>query len=99
LGADPLFRQLCRGQESFRARLTPKPWRMGLANPPDRYPWDTPVKESEYRSWEQRYTGVLAGFAVCELVNEYGPAPQDPVIARLLRLHDEHVLNPGQPLA
>ncbi|MEM1059929.1 MAG: hypothetical protein AAGK14_11830, partial [Verrucomicrobiota bacterium] len=46
LGADPLFRQLCRGQESFRARLTPKPWRMGLANPPDRYPWDTPVKES-----------------------------------------------------
>lgn len=28
LGADPLYQSLCRTQNSFRARLTPKSWRM-----------------------------------------------------------------------
>ena len=28
LGADPLYRVLCRAQACFRARLTPKPWRV-----------------------------------------------------------------------
>ncbi len=27
LGADPLYRQLCKTQKCFRARLTPKYWR------------------------------------------------------------------------
>src|SRR5579863_4182705 len=31
--ADPLYARLCRMQESFRARLTPKPWRCGLPIP------------------------------------------------------------------
>jgi len=29
LGCDPLYVRLCRAQQSFRARLTPKPWRCG----------------------------------------------------------------------
>lgn len=29
LGTDPLYQNLCRTQNSFRARLTPKSWRMG----------------------------------------------------------------------
>jgi hypothetical protein len=29
LGADPLYRKLCKTQKCFRARLTPKPWRCG----------------------------------------------------------------------
>ena len=33
LGADPLYRVLCRVQKCFRARLTPKPWRcVGSSN-------------------------------------------------------------------
>ena len=30
LGADPLYRQLCKTQKCYRARLTPKPWRCGI---------------------------------------------------------------------
>src|SRR6266545_1040788 len=33
-GADPAFVLLCRVQKSFRARLTPKPWRCGAGRPP-----------------------------------------------------------------
>ena len=29
LGSDPMYIRLCKAQESFRARLTPKPWRCG----------------------------------------------------------------------
>lgn len=39
LGADPRYVRLCRTQASFRARLTPKPWRCGLPRPPGRWPW------------------------------------------------------------
>ena len=34
LGADPLYRKLCKAQKCFRARLTPKPWRCGLRRSP-----------------------------------------------------------------
>lgn len=34
LGADPLYRKLCRTQKCFRARLTPKPWRIGIRSKP-----------------------------------------------------------------
>jgi hypothetical protein len=30
LFADPKYRNLCRFQETYRARLTPKPWRLGI---------------------------------------------------------------------
>ncbi|KAG1246597.1 hypothetical protein G6F68_014572 [Rhizopus microsporus] len=30
LGADTLYARMCRLQHCFRARLTPKPWRVGL---------------------------------------------------------------------
>ena len=38
LGADPAFVQLCRAQKTFRARLTPKPWRCGLQAPSSDFP-------------------------------------------------------------
>lgn len=99
LGADPLYCKLCRGQESFRARLTPKPWRAGYANPPHRFPWASEMQQKQQRSWEGAYTKVRANFAVCELVEEFGRGPTEPLIARLLKLHDDYVLNPGKPLA
>ncbi len=34
LGCDPLYVRLCRAQQSFRARLTPKPWRCGIVGAP-----------------------------------------------------------------
>lgn len=36
-GADSHYVQLCRAQKSFRARLSPKPWRCDSGQPPSQY--------------------------------------------------------------
>ena len=40
LGVDERYARLCASQGTFRARLTPKPWRIGISNPPARFPKD-----------------------------------------------------------
>lgn len=90
LGSDPLYMRLCRQQESFRARLTPKPWRCGADMPPFRYPFESPQAEGRYRQWQANYTQTTASYAVCRLVATYGnPQPHrdlEPIIA----LHDRY---------
>ena len=47
VGSDPLYLRLCRSQKSFRARLTPKPWRCGHHAPSERWPFlDTKTEKS-----------------------------------------------------
>ena len=47
--SDPLYIRLCRMQECFRARLTPKPWRCGYSKRYLEYPFETP-REQEPRA-------------------------------------------------
>ena len=55
LGSDPLYVTLCRGQECFRARLSPKPWRCEMPTPAIRFPWPDDAAEQEYRQWVAAY--------------------------------------------
>ena len=57
LGADPAFLHLCRIQGSFRARLTPKPWRCGQANPPGSFPRE-PEAQAAFAEWLAQYQRV-----------------------------------------
>src|SRR5262249_7835846 len=50
LGCDPNYMILCRAQKSFRARLTPKPWRCGVRKPPGRFPWQSQSEEQAMRA-------------------------------------------------
>jgi hypothetical protein len=88
LESDPLYIRLCQRQECFRARLTPKPWRCGIQNPPSRYPWETPGEESEYRRWEDRYQLAASRYTTCKLVREIGAGRIHPDVERILSLHD-----------
>ncbi len=90
LQSDPLYIRLCRHQESFRARLSPKPWRMRLEKPPSRYPWESSEQEYSYRQWVARYDGVAAEFAVCQLVAELGNGREHPEVGSLIALHDRY---------
>src|SRR5258708_893987 len=71
-GADPLYRKLCQTQQCFRARLTPKPWRCSLPDPPTRWPFDTASAERMFSGWEGRYKTVSAGLATGQLVQISG---------------------------
>lgn len=90
LGADPQYVRLCRVQNSFRARLSPKPWRCRLATPPSRFPWASPEAERSMRAWETEYARVSEGFATCSLLDVLGSPHAHPVIDPFVRLHDLH---------
>ncbi|HEX8694756.1 MAG TPA: hypothetical protein VF746_20185 [Longimicrobium sp.] len=90
LGADPQYVRLCRAQKSFRARLTPKPWRVGIENPPARFPYETPDDERAMRGWEARYAQASQRFATCELLEELGGGTEHPEVVPIISLHDEH---------
>lgn len=100
LGADPQYVRLCRAQKSFRARLTPKPWRINIENPPARFPYETPDDERAMRDWESRYAQASRRFATCELLEELGGGTEHPQALELVTLHDEHTrVGSGLPLA
>jgi hypothetical protein len=99
-GADPAFIQLCRIQDSFRARLTPKPWRVGRAAPPGDFPRETPQLEAAFADWLREYERASAKSATCSFVETIGDASVHPEVAGIVRLHDERTrASSGLPLA
>jgi quercetin 2,3-dioxygenase len=89
LGSDPLYVRLCQAQECFRARLTPKPWRCGVAQPPSRFPFDNLSVELRYRHWELQYGAVCASYAACRFVKQFGRDEVHPDVGPVLTLHDQ----------
>jgi hypothetical protein len=89
LGCDPLYVRLCREQQSFRARLTPKPWRCGVARPPSRFPHETAEREEAFRRWLERYDDKSSRFATCAYVSTVGAERVHGEIEPILRFHDE----------
>lgn len=99
LGADLRYIRLCRSQACFRARLTPKPWRLKggkMQRPPVRYPWAGPAEEQAQRQWERTYESRIGGFAVCKLLANLGSSPVHPEAEQVLLLHDQYTLASGQ---
>jgi len=92
LGADPLYRRLCRMQKCFRARLTPKPWRCGFDKPPCRWPWPDAKAEARFKDWESRYQKACRGYSTCELTAAPGSQQIDATVQLILKVHDETTL-------
>lgn len=86
-GADPAFVTLCRLQASFRARLTPKPWRIAVPAPPGQHPRD-PVAQSEFGTWLLKYETASRGHATCAFVEAIGSAPPDADVRAIVDEHD-----------
>jgi hypothetical protein len=93
-GSDPLYIRLCSAQECFRARLTPKHWRIGAPRPPARWPWAGAEDERRHREWVREYDEKAARFTTCELVTAIGPPRIAPEIEPIVTLHDRYVLSP-----
>ncbi|MBQ3525781.1 MAG: hypothetical protein IJA63_05850 [Akkermansia sp.] len=95
LQADPLYVSLCRKQKCWRARLSPKPFHLGLP----RFPQLTDSEQAAHQMapWLERYAAVTAPFAVCRLLDSFGPSFHSTV----MELHDAYTraLCPDRPLA
>jgi hypothetical protein len=100
LRTDRIYRELCRTHGTFRARLTPKPWRLPrMKAPQGRWPYADERAERRFQEWLTAYETAAAGFAVCRRLAAFGPPPS-ALEDQILRLHDAHTrVSTSLPLA
>lgn len=98
LGADPLYVRLCKSQQSFRARLTPKPWRCEMRAPDVRWPFENEKLAQRFERWREEYLKKSCDYAVCAFVRALGNSAVHPEAAQIVRLHDGRTVG-ALPLA
>ena len=92
LGADKIYARMCRNQNCFRARLTPKPWRLGMSTRLRPRPgvWPVAADKMEARqAWVAQYDAASSGHAACAFVGTMGSNTVHRSAALVQRLHDE----------
>ncbi|GAA1487123.1 hypothetical protein [Brachybacterium fresconis] len=86
--SDELYMLLCRVHDTFRARLTPKPWRIHVE--PFRDLGSRTAADDIHRQWVEHYRAASADVAVCRLLGATGPAPT-ALEQQIIDLHDRAV--------
>ena len=92
LGADPLYTAMCLKQNCFRARLTAKPWRIGVHRHmrPSPGVWPVaPERLQERQTWVLAYEKAAASFAACRYVETLGHPSVHFEVADVMALHDD----------
>lgn len=103
IGADPLYRRMCLNQSCFRARLTAKPWRIGISQHMRPRPGVWPVNPEKLplrTAWISEYDQKAAAYAACRFVQNLGSSRIDPAVAEVVTLHDRlsRALENGLPI-
>ena len=98
LKSDRLYRRLCQQQQCFRARLTPKPWRIGLLRPPEAFPFRNEQAAQEVENWFKQYEEASKAYSVCQYVETIGEGMQHPTLSSLIAQHDSFCCR-DRPLA
>jgi hypothetical protein len=88
-GTDPAFTRLCQAQRSFRARLTPKPWRCHSAPPPGGHPRQEHESQQRFASWLREYEKASSRYATCRYLETIGSGHLTADAKTLQQLHDE----------
>ncbi|HET8617188.1 MAG TPA: hypothetical protein VFL94_16830 [Actinomycetales bacterium] len=101
LGSDPLYVELCTQHDTYRARLTPKPWRAGWRAPSVRWPYESQGARGEFAAWLSGYERASHDRSTCRLIATYGPQPlPGSADAAIVTLHDDVTrASDGTPLA
>ena len=91
LGVDPMCARKCFNQNCFRARISPKPRRIGL--PRLRSPYFAAWRPEHAglparREWIAAYETRAEAYAACRHVETLGSAHADPAAEAVQRLHD-----------
>ncbi len=91
LEVDPLYRRMTELQRCFRARLTAKPWRIGITSHLRPRPGVWPVKPEHLprrNAWIADYEATAAEYAACRWMEQVGAGKPDPDAEAVRRLHD-----------
>lgn len=103
LGADTVYARMCRNQNCFRARLTAKPWRIGIGERLKPRPGVWPVAPDRLparEAWVASYEAVAKAHAACRFLEAIGSKTVHPSAEAVRSVHDElSRAESGLPLA
>lgn len=99
LQVDPLYMKLCEYQTCFRARLTPKPWRIGMQKPETRYPRSEAHDIEKFKMWLKSYNERCDNKAAVRLRSKFGVHHIDPNVLKVLDIHDYYACRSSAELA
>ena len=88
---DPVYALMCRNQNCFRARVSAKPWRIGMSDSikPRRAVWPVaPEKLSQRNRWISQYEDRASSYAACRLIDTLGSGQVDSQARAVQELHD-----------
>lgn len=86
--ADPTYAKLCRIQDCYRARLTPKPFRLHIRKCHFNYPeTDESIIEKQIQ-WLEEYNAKIKNFATCHYLGSIN-ATHEITVNEAVRHHDE----------
>jgi hypothetical protein len=80
---DPLYAILCQKQGCFRARLTPKPFRIKMRGYKVKFPSEA---DPGLEGWVSTYERESENFSVCKFIEQVGG---QPFVSDVIHLHDE----------
>ncbi len=103
MGADPVYAKMCLRQQCFRARISPKPWRIGIKGSMRPRPGVWPVAPEHLprrTAWIEHYEKTAAAYASCHFIKSYGIPDIHPEASSIIALHDRLCRSAsGLPLA
>lgn len=92
LGTDPLYQRMCLNQRCFRARVSAKPWRIGIASHMKPRPGVWPIhldRMPQRQLWVDQYEQVASQYAACDFLDEIGGGTEHPKAREVRSLHDQ----------
>ena len=91
VGADPIYVRMCLNQHCFRARLSAKPWRIGISTHMRPRPgvWPVDAARMPLRSkWVTAYEEAASRHAACRFVESLGSGAVHIDVQGVIELHD-----------
>ncbi|MFH2047156.1 MAG: hypothetical protein ABIK92_18665 [Pseudomonadota bacterium] len=91
LQSDSIYVQMCKNQNCFRARVSPKPWRIGIERiKPQPGVW--PIKEErmkDRREWVDMYEKKAKNYSSCHFLMQLGSVKVSPKAEFVRKIHDD----------
>ena len=83
--SDYTYANMCIKQRCYRARLTPKPWRVKLKALKAIFPFRTVEEDIKHNEWVDKYHRISEKYAACRLMESFGNTKTD----KALDYHDK----------
>lgn len=88
--ADPYYDLMCQNQNCFRARISPKPWRIGVERLRQGI-WPVPNERIALReNWVREYERQAEDYSSCRFVEQFGSQMVHPKAKRVQSIHDQY---------